>query len=125
MTKTDKQFNTAMLLFDTAANFWNAVTALEECCAVIRDPDFKQTTVNKKVNQIKKFIISLIELSSDNMDATAKDLSPIAGTKYVHDCQETVRKDKINTANKIMGVDMQLIHNFVNSFTAKLVLERV
>ena len=119
MTKTDKQFDAAMLLFNTASRFRNAVAALEECCAVFRDPESKPTAIRNKVNQIKKFIIPLIDLSSDNIDATAKELSPIASTKYVHDRRETVRKEQVDKCNKRMGADIQLIHNFVNSEKAK------
>jgi hypothetical protein len=48
---------------------------------------------------IKKFVIPLFSNTIITITAAAKNFSPISGSKYVHQCNETKRKQEIELSN--------------------------
>jgi hypothetical protein len=73
----------------------DAVGILEELSSVIGDCTSSWNEFLKKAPFVKKFVIPLLLDSIITITASAKNLSPIPGSKYVHQCNETNRKREI------------------------------
>jgi hypothetical protein len=72
---------------------------LEELCSVIGDRASSCNKLLEKASFIKKFVIPLFSDTIITITAAAKNSSPISGSKYVHQCDETKRKWEIELSN--------------------------
>ena len=98
-TTSDVNFEQAQHIYAVAARMTDAVGILEVLCSVIGDRTSSQNKLLKKASFVKKFVIPLFLDTIITITATAKNLSPISGSKYVHQCNETKRKREIALSN--------------------------
>jgi hypothetical protein len=77
----------------------DAVGILEELCSIIGDHTSSCNKLLKKASFVKKFVIPLFSDNIITITATEKNLSPIPGSNYVHQCNETKRKQEIELSN--------------------------
>jgi hypothetical protein len=98
-TTSDVNFEQAQHIYAIATRITHAVGILEELCSVIVDHTSSRNKLLKKASFVKKFVIPLFSETIITMTATAKYLSPIPGSKYVHQHDETKRKREIESSN--------------------------
>jgi hypothetical protein len=98
-TTSDVNFEQAQHIYAVAARMTDAVGILEVLCSVIGDRTSSQNKLLKKASFVKKFVIPLFLDTIITITAAAKNLSPIPGSKYVHQRNETKRKWEISLSN--------------------------
>ena len=91
-TTSDVNFEQAQHIYDIAAQITDAIGVLKELCSAIGDRTSSRNKLLEKVSFIKKFVKSLFLDTIITITAAAKNLSPILGSKYVHQHNETKRK---------------------------------
>jgi hypothetical protein len=98
-TTSDVNFEQAQHIYAVATWITDAVGILEELCSVIGYRTSSRNKLLKKASFVKKFVIPLFSDTIITITAAAKNLSPIPGSKYVHQCNETKRKQEIELSN--------------------------
>jgi hypothetical protein len=98
-TTSDVNFKQAQHIYAVAAWIIDAVGILEELCSTIGDHTSSQNKLLEMASFVKKFVIPLFSNTIITITAAAKNLSPISGSKYVHQCNETKRKQEIELSN--------------------------
>jgi hypothetical protein len=91
-TTSDVNFEQAQHIYAVAAQITDAVGILEELYSVIGDRTSSHNKLLKKASFVKKFGIPLFSDTIITITAAAKNLSPIPGSKYVHQRNETKKK---------------------------------
>jgi hypothetical protein len=98
-TTSDVNFEQAQHIYAVAMWMTDSVGILEEFCSVIGDRTSSWNKLLEKASFIKKFVIPLFLDTIITITAAAKYLSPIPGSKYVHQRNETKRKREIALSN--------------------------
>ena len=94
-TTSDINFEQAQHIYAIAVRITDAVGILEELCSTISDRTSSRNKLLKNASFVKKFVIPLFLDTIITITAAAKNLSPISGSKYVHQRNETKRKQEI------------------------------
>jgi hypothetical protein len=94
-TTSDVNFEQAQHIYAVAVQMTDAIRILEGLCSVIGDPASSRNKLLEKASFVKKFVIPLLLDTIITITAAAKNLSPIPGSKYVHQCNETKMKWEI------------------------------
>jgi hypothetical protein len=98
-TTSDVNFEQSQHIYAIAVQITDAVGILEELCSAIGDHTSSQNKPLEKASFVKKFVIPLFSDTIITITAAAKNLSPISGSKYVHQRNETKRKQEIELSN--------------------------
>jgi hypothetical protein len=98
-TTSDVNFEQAQHIYAVAMRITDAIGILEELCSAIGDLTSSWNKLLKKASFVKKFVIPLFLDTIITITAAANNLSPISGSKYVHQCNETKRKWEIELSN--------------------------
>jgi hypothetical protein len=98
-TTYDVNFEQAQHIYAVTAWITDAVGILEELCSTISDRTSSRNKLLKNASFVKKFVIPLFLDTIITITAAAKNLSPISGSKYVHQHNETKRKWEIEVSN--------------------------
>jgi hypothetical protein len=112
-TTSGVNFEQAQHIYAVAMQITDAVGILEKLCSAIGDRTSSQNKLLKKASFVKKFVIPLFSDTIITIIAIAKNLSPISGSKYVHQCNETKRKGEIELSNNTtltLGEEMIVRH---------------
>ncbi len=91
-TTSDINYEQAQHIYAIAMWITDAVGILEELCSTISDRTSSRKKLLEKASFVKMFVIPLILDTIITITAAAKNLSPILGSKYVHQHNETKRK---------------------------------
>jgi hypothetical protein len=83
-TLSDVNFEQAQHIYAVATQITDAVGILEELYSTISDHTSSWNKLLEKASFIKKFVIPLFSDTIITITAAAKNLSPISGSKYVH-----------------------------------------
>jgi hypothetical protein len=94
-TTSDINFEQAQHIYAVAVRITDAIGILEELCSTISDRTSSWNKLLKKASFVKMFVIPLFLDTITTITSTAKNLSPIPGSKYVHQRNETKRKWEI------------------------------
>jgi hypothetical protein len=97
-TTSDVNFEQAQHIYAVAARITDAVGILEELCYAIGDRTSSRNKLLEKASFVKKFD-TLFSDTIITITSAAKDLSPISGSKYGHQRNETKRKWEIELSN--------------------------
>jgi hypothetical protein len=95
-TTSDINFEQAQHIYAIAVRITDAVGILEELCSTIGDHTSCWNKLLEKASFVKKFVIPLFLDTIITITAATKNLSPIPGSKYVHQCNETKRKREMH-----------------------------
>jgi hypothetical protein len=98
-TTADVNFEQAQHIYAVAVQITDAIGILEELCSAIGDRTPSWNKLLEMASFIKKFVIPLFLDTIITITATAKNLSPISGSKYVHQRNVTKRKREIELSN--------------------------
>jgi hypothetical protein len=98
-TTSDVNFEQAHHIYAVAARITDAIGIFEELCSAIGDHTSSRNKLLEKALFVKKFVIPLFLDTIITITAAAKNLSPISGSKYVHQRNETKRKWEIELSN--------------------------
>jgi hypothetical protein len=101
-TTSDINFEQAQHIYAVAKQITDAIGILEELCTAIGDFTSSRNKLLKKAFFVKKFVLPLISDTIITITAAAKNLSPISGSKYVHQRNKTKRKWEIALSNNMM-----------------------
>jgi hypothetical protein len=101
-TTSDLNFEQAQHIYAAAKQITDVIGILEELCTTIGDHTSSWNKLPEKAFFVKKFVLSLISDTIITITATAKNLSPISGSKYIHQCNKTKRKREIALSNNTM-----------------------
>ena len=98
-TTSGVNFEQAQHIYAVAMRMTDAIGILEGLRSVIGDRASSWNKLLEKASFIKKFVISLLLDTIITITVAAKNLSPIPGSKYIHQRNETKRKREIALSN--------------------------
>ena len=95
---------------ESAANF------LEESIKIFCDIQSSRSSISKRSQHLKRYIVPLIWCAAESLNDISKSLAPISSMKYVHKRTEGKRKLKVvDESNTRMSPDLQLVCDYVSS----------
>jgi hypothetical protein len=98
-TTSDVNFKQTQHIYAIAAWITDAIGILEELWSAISERTSSRKKLLEKASFVKKFVIPLFLDATITITSAAKNLSPISGSKYVHQRNETKRKQENEVSN--------------------------
>jgi hypothetical protein len=87
---------------------------LEEYIKVICNIESSCTSIVKKSQHLKKYIVPMILYAAKSLDKISKSLLPIPSVNYVYKRMEVKRKSEVvDNSNSWMSPDLQLVCDYV------------
>jgi hypothetical protein len=112
--KNDTKFEAMKHLLLTALQLESTAIVLEEYIKVICNIESSCTSILKKSQHLKKYIVPMILYAAKSLDKISKSLLPIPSMNYVHKRMEVKRKSEVlDNSNSRMSPDLQLVCDYV------------
>jgi hypothetical protein len=114
-TKTDSKFEATKHLLLTASRLLSAANVLEEYITVISSNQSSCWLIKKKLQHMKRCIVSMISYAANSIAEISNNLAPIPSVNYVHRRMEVKRKSDVvdKKSNSCLSPDLQLVCDYV------------